>query len=124
MVLPLIPWLLHRYHVRHALKKSKDTIYSRIVIPILLHGAIAPPATPTNIMLGGFVCAFLSQKWMRERYPHWFRKYNYVLSAALDAGSSVNALTVFLLSITLFRWYGTPHFFQSSDTDVEHCKVD
>lgn len=124
VVLPLIPWLLHRYHVRHALKKSKDTIYSRIVIPILLHGAIAPPATPTNIMLGGFVCAFLSQKWMRERYPHWFRKYNYVLSAALDAGSSVNALTVFLLSITLFRWYGTPHFFQSSDTDVEHCKVD
>ena len=75
-------------------------------------------------MLGGFVCAFLSQKWMRERYPHWFRKYNYVLSAALDAGSSVNALTVFLLSIPLFRWYGTPHFFQSSDTDVEHCKVD
>lgn len=123
ILLPFLPWYLHRRQQRRTLKKSKDTVFSRAVVPIFLHGAIAPPATPTNIMLGGFVCAFLSQKWMRGRYPQWFKKYNYVLSAALDAGASVNALTVFFLSITLFRWYGTPHLFQSNDTDVEHCRV-
>lgn len=123
-LLPIIPWLLHKRLQRRSLKKIHESVYSRTVVPIFLHGAIAPPATPTNIMLGGFVCAFVSQKWMLERYPHWFKKYNYVLSAALDAGSSVNALVVFFLSISLFRWIGTPHLFASNDTDVEHCKVD
>ncbi|WFD22648.1 hypothetical protein MEQU1_001322 [Malassezia equina] len=38
------------------------------------------------------------------------------------ACSSINALTVFLLSISLFRWFGRPHG-ASLGTDVEHCKV-
>lgn len=46
---------------------------------------------------------------------------SYVLSAALDAGASINALSVFVLSITLFRWWGLPHFF--AGTDAEHCQV-
>lgn len=46
---------------------------------------------------------------------------SYVLSAALDAGASINALSVFVLSITFFRWWGLPHFF--AGTDAEHCQV-
>jgi len=122
ILLPLIPWLLHRRRVR-AEQRVRESVYSRTVVPILLHGAIAPPATPTNIMLGGFVCAFLSQKWARERYPRWFQRFNYVLSAALDSGSSVNALTVFVFSITIFRWWGSPSLIPAG-TDAEHCRVE
>ena len=104
-------------------QRVRESVYSRTVVPILLHGAIAPPATPTNIMLGGFVCAFLSQKWARERYPRWFQRFNYVLSAALDSGSSVNALTVFVFSITIFRWWGSPSLIPAG-TDAEHCRVE
>ncbi|WFD02369.1 hypothetical protein MOBT1_001051 [Malassezia obtusa] len=121
VLIPLVPWLLHKRLERVKRMVLRESVFSKTVVPIILHGAIAPPATPTNIILGGLVCAYLSQKWARERHPEWFAKYNYVLSAALDAGASINALLVFVLSITLFRWWGLPHFF--AGTDAEHCQA-
>lgn len=35
------------------------------------------------------VIGFASQWWARSRRPVWFRKYNYLTSAALDGGSQV-----------------------------------
>ena len=32
---------------------------------------------------------FASQWWARTRRPRWFKKYNYLTSAALDGGSQV-----------------------------------
>lgn len=32
---------------------------------------------------------FASQWWIRTHRPGWFKKYNYLLSAALDGGSQV-----------------------------------
>ncbi|WFC99208.1 hypothetical protein MYAM1_001952 [Malassezia yamatoensis] len=121
VLIPFIPWLLHKRKERIKRTILRDSIFSKTVVPIILHGAIAPPATPTNIILSGLICAFLSQKWAREKHPEWFAKFNYVLSAALDAGSSINALTVFLMSITVFRWWGLPHMFAGQD--AEHCQV-
>ncbi|WFD43298.1 hypothetical protein MPSI1_001959 [Malassezia psittaci] len=121
ILIPFIPWLLHKRMERIKRTILRESVFSKTVVPIILHGAIAPPATPTNIILSGLICAFLSQKWAREKRPEWFAKFNYVLSAALDAGSSINALTVFLLSITVFRWWGLPHMFAGKD--AEHCQV-
>ncbi|WFD06451.1 hypothetical protein MVES1_001796 [Malassezia vespertilionis] len=122
-VLPLIPWYLHKRAEKKRGAPLKHSVYSRTVVPIFLHGTSAPPAIPTNIILTGFFCAYLSQKWARERMPDWFHKFNYVLSAALDAGASVNALCAFLLSITVFRWLNLPHVFFGG-ADVEHCNVE
>ena len=36
-----------------------------------------------------FSVGFISQWWMRTRYPRWFNKYNYILAAALDGGTQV-----------------------------------
>jgi OPT oligopeptide transporter protein len=36
-----------------------------------------------------FSVGFISQWWMRTRYPRWFGKYNYILAAALDGGTQV-----------------------------------
>ena len=36
-----------------------------------------------------FSVGFISQWWMRTRYPRWFAKYNYILAAALDGGTQV-----------------------------------
>ena len=128
VLIPFVPWLLHKRMERLKRTILRESVFSKTVVPIILHGAIAPPATPTNvrlyliqIILSGLICAFLSQKWARENRPEWFAKFNYVLSAALDAGSSINALTVFLMSITLFRWWGMPHMFAGKD--AEHCQV-
>lgn len=113
LLAPLLPWALHKYRERRLQRTLRQSVYSRTVVPIVLCGAVAPPGIPTNvraprrlsrlltrqIILGGFLCSFLSQKWARERYPIWFQKYkyvtvrldpadcSYVLSAALDAGT-------------------------------------
>ncbi|RAL13267.1 small oligopeptide transporter, OPT family [Aspergillus homomorphus CBS 101889] len=46
---------------------------------------------------------------IKTRRPHWWAKYNYVLSAALDSGVAVSAIVIFF-ALTLpgftFSWWG------------------
>ena len=51
-------------------------------------------ATTSAILLG-----IISQFWLRNYHPSWFRKYNYILGAALDAGSEMIS---FILSFVVF----------------------
>ncbi|KAJ7455304.1 OPT oligopeptide transporter protein-domain-containing protein [Mycena galericulata] len=55
-----------------------------------------------------FSIAYLSQWWLRTRYPRWFAKYNYVLAAALDGGTQV---MVFILSFAVQGASGNAHLF-------------
>jgi len=59
-------------------------------------------------ILSYFVIAWVSQWWLRTRYPVWFVKYNYVLAAALDGGTQV---MVFILSFAVFGAAGNSHLF-------------
>lgn len=49
---------------------------------------------------------FVSQWWLRTHRPGWFKKYNYLLSAALDGGSQV---IIFILVRTSFCHTTYPH---------------
>ncbi|KAJ7261805.1 OPT oligopeptide transporter protein-domain-containing protein [Mycena haematopus] len=55
-----------------------------------------------------FSIAYLSQWWLRTRYPKWFTKYNYILAAALDGGTQV---MVFILSFAVQGASGKSHLF-------------
>ena len=59
-------------------------------------------------ILSFFSVAFLSQWWLRTRYPRWFNKYNYVVAAALDGGTQV---MVFILSFAVQGASGESHLF-------------
>lgn len=108
-MLPFIPWALAKRYPR--------VQWKRLSIPLLLHGSIIPPQIPTNIIACGLLAAFLSQYWALRYRAKWFEKYNYVLSSALDAGTSINALAIYVLSIQGFEsWW-------NSKIDAEHCKV-
>jgi len=107
-LLPIIPWFMSR-------NKPKSA-WRQLSIPLFLHGAITPPQTPTNVIGVGFLAAFLSQYWALKYRPRWFEKYNYVLSSALDAGTSLNALAVYLLGLEGFHSWWNP------TSDAEHCK--
>ncbi|KAL1746910.1 OPT oligopeptide transporter protein-domain-containing protein [Schizophyllum fasciatum] len=71
------------------------------------------------------VIGFVSQWYMRKRYPGWFVKYNYLLSAALDGGSQV---ILFILSFAVFgasgkevpfpNWWGNP---DPAKLSVDRC---
>ncbi|KAI0305716.1 OPT oligopeptide transporter [Multifurca ochricompacta] len=62
-----------------------------------------------------FVIGWAAQYWARLRRPQWFKKYNYITSAALDGGSQV---IIFILSFAVFgasgkavdfpNWWGNP----------------
>ncbi|CAO1635180.1 unnamed protein product [Parajaminaea phylloscopi] len=94
---------------------------SKVAFPIFLHGCNESPQVPTNILISGFAASYLSQKWAREKRPKWFAKYNYVLSAALDAGTSINALVVFGLSVTVLKVVPMPHWWLNPAKDAEYC---
>ncbi|EPQ31156.1 uncharacterized protein PFL1_01344 [Pseudozyma flocculosa PF-1] len=114
-LLPLIPYLLH--------KRYGGKMWNKVAWPIILHGACAPPTIPTNVIMTGFALSWLSQKHLRTRHPKWFERFNYVVSAALDAGASVNALAIFLLSVTIMRWSGPiPNWAGNPSSDSEYCK--
>ncbi|KAF8578774.1 OPT superfamily oligopeptide transporter [Ramaria rubella] len=71
------------------------------------------------------VIGFASQWWARTRRPAWFKKYNYLTSAALDGGSQV---ILFILSFAVFgasgnsvpfpNWWGNP-----ANLSVDRCKA-
>ncbi|SCZ87829.1 BZ3500_MvSof-1268-A1-R1_Chr2-3g05297 [Microbotryum saponariae] len=133
-LLPIIPWILY--------KRTNNRFWKRISIPLILHGSIAPPQMPTNVILpgkltdltggerdgrvadgvysvrkrAGFLVSFASQFYALRYRPRWFEKYVYVLSSALDAGTSINALMIYVFGwSTFFEWWG------NSRVDTEHC---
>lgn len=83
LLLPLIPWIMIK-------RNPKSRLWKNVSIPLILHGAIAPPQLPTNIIISGFVASFTSQYYALRYHSKWFDKYNYILSSALDAGTSIN----------------------------------
>jgi len=127
-LLPFVPWFLYR--------RSGNRFWKQISVPLLLHGvssipflltlladssnsltqSIGPPQTPMNVLIPGFLVSFLSQFYALRYRPKWFERYNYVLSSALDAGTSINALVIYIFGLgTFFTWWG------NSSIDTEHC---
>ena len=66
--------------------------------PILASHTGGSAAGANAATLLTFVAGFTAQLYLRRRRPAWFRRYNYLLSAALDGGSQV---MVFVLALTV-----------------------
>ena len=61
-------------------------------------------STVTSSIIVGLV----SQLWLRNYHPGWYRKYNYILGGALDGGAQV---MVFILSFAVFGAAGVQNPF-------------
>ncbi|KAG6897986.1 hypothetical protein C0992_007940 [Termitomyces sp. T32_za158] len=73
---------------------SKGQIYYGN-FPVIFSGTgYIPPASAVNYVPWAIV-GFIFQYVMRRRHFSWWTKYNYVLSAALDAGVAVSAVLIF-----------------------------
>ncbi|MCO5596992.1 hypothetical protein L7F22_051064 [Adiantum nelumboides] len=88
-----------------------------INMPVLL-GAIAnmPPATSVNY-LSWIIVGTVFNYFVFKYYKGWWKKYNYVLSAAMDAGVAFMAVAVYFslqLPEAEMRWWGT---------DGDHCPL-
>jgi OPT family oligopeptide transporter len=58
-------------------------------------------------MLTMFFVGFISQYWMRRNRPMWFKNYNYIISAGLDAGTQV---AILLINVTVLGAINTIPF--------------
>lgn len=99
-IAPFLVWLAHKAF------PSKKWI-GLIHMPVLLGAtAIMPPATAVNFT-SWIIVAFLSG-FVAYRYkPESWKRYNYVLSGGLDAGTSFMAILLFLvLGSTSLLWWG------------------
>ncbi|KAB5541181.1 hypothetical protein DKX38_014155 [Salix brachista] len=105
---PAIVWLLHKSF-------PKQSWIPLINLPVLL-GATAymPAATPVNYnawIIVGTIFNFFIFRYRKK----WWQRYNYVLSAALDAGVAFMAVLLYLtvgIEERNVNWWGT---------DGEHC---
>lgn len=109
--LPVPIWMLSKYY-------PKKKWIGLINIPVILYGfAGMPPATPTNIaswLITGTVFNYFVFQYRKR----WWQRYNYVLSAALDAGTAFMGVLIFFAlqhnGKVSFKWWGT---------EVDHCPL-
>ncbi|OAX33321.1 OPT superfamily oligopeptide transporter [Rhizopogon vinicolor AM-OR11-026] len=112
---PIPLWVIHRYWP----KLHADYLYTPVIAFSI--GWLGVGINSSNLSF--FTVAFLSQWWVRTRYPRWFVKYNYIVGAALDGGTQV---MVFILSFAVQGAGGTPHLFPAwwganQGGNYDHC---
>ena len=109
-VLPVPVWLLSR-----AFPEKKWI--ALINVPVISYGfAGMPPATPTNIatwLVTGTIFNFFVFRYRKA----WWQKYNYVLSAGLDAGTAFMGVLIF------FALQNAHHDLKWWGTEVDHCPL-
>ncbi|KAI3904268.1 hypothetical protein MKW92_041097 [Papaver armeniacum] len=98
---PALVWVLHR-------KFKKHTWIALINMPIILQAtAMMPPASSVNLS-SWIVVGVIFNYFVFKYRKNWWQRYNYVLSAALDAGVAIMSLIIyFALSGKTLNWWGT-----------------
>lgn len=68
--------------------------------PVML-GAMGwlPPATPLSFSTWGIV-ALIFNHFIKKRFHGWWRQYNYVTAAALDAGLIISTIVIFFAIVS------------------------
>ncbi|CAK9136949.1 unnamed protein product [Ilex paraguariensis] len=107
---PFVVWLFHKAF-------PKQAWIPLINLPVLLGAtAMMPPATPLNYnawIIVGTIFNFFVFRYRKQ----WWQRYNYILSAALDAGVAFMAVLLYFtvgMENKGLTWWGT---------NGEHCNL-
>ncbi|KAF7316671.1 OPT oligopeptide transporter [Mycena chlorophos] len=100
LIVPVPFWLAYRFFP----KLRTDYLYTPVICYYIGWLCVGINSS----IFSYFSIAFISQWWIRTRYPKWFAKYNYVLASALDGGTQV---MVFILSFAVQGASGNAHLF-------------
>lgn len=96
LIFPLPFWLAHKFAPRGSwIQRAAAFVHTPIIA--LYIGYL--PYSVNGQWWSCVVIGFASQWWARKHRPQWFKKYNYLTSAALDGGSQV---ILFILSFAVF----------------------
>ncbi|KAI8074176.1 OPT family small oligopeptide transporter [Gongronella butleri] len=112
-LLPVPFWLLY--------KKYPNSWVRHISIPVVMMGPLPYPPAPTAAAPTWMLVGFIFNYYIKRHFNAWWKKYNYVLSAALDSGVAVAAVVIFFAfhysNINFPTWWG-------NNTDsVDQCPL-
>ncbi|KAG9041040.1 hypothetical protein FS837_012800 [Tulasnella sp. UAMH 9824] len=111
-IAPLLVWVCRR--------KFRIQKFRRFSLLFILNSTGIPPATGISYS-SWFVVAFLFHSLIRTRYYRWWFRYSYITGAALQTGTMIGAILVFLLlqlpkSSTLeLEWWGNTVWKKTAD---------
>ncbi|KAG6360398.1 hypothetical protein INS49_011457 [Diaporthe citri] len=114
-ILPCILYALVKYGGR--LSWIGRTLHA----PVML-GAMGwlPPATPLSFSTWGIV-ALIFNHFIKKRFHGWWRQYNYVTAAALDAGLIISTIVIFFAitfpGATIPQWWGNVGVYNTMDAE-------
>ncbi|KAH7106538.1 OPT superfamily oligopeptide transporter [Auriculariales sp. MPI-PUGE-AT-0066] len=125
MFIPIPFFLVHWYLTKKGMGESPVAKFAAYIQPPVLLLYIGwLPYSVNGQWWSCVIIGFASQWWARKHRPSWFKKYNYLTSAALDGGSQV---ILFILSFAVFgaagksvsfpTWWGN-----AADVSVDRCQ--
>ncbi|KAJ2124084.1 hypothetical protein IW147_002020 [Coemansia sp. RSA 720] len=98
--LPVPVWLLRRRFPR--------SMWRLVSLPVVLTLPGYFPNMPTHNAAMFTLCCFVFNHILLHRRPAWWQRYNFVLTAALDAGLAVSGIIgYFALQHVRVNWWGT-----------------
>ncbi|KAI5478852.1 proton-dependent oligopeptide transporter, POT family [Pseudohyphozyma bogoriensis] len=113
-LLPIIFWVAgKRWPTNHVLQL--------VNIPVMMTGALfMPPASGINYSSWFFV-GFLFQYLARRKFFRWWAKFNFIFSAALDCGTVISTIMIFLClqlpknGTIAVNWWGNDVYTKTAD---------
>ncbi|KAK8865665.1 OPT family small oligopeptide transporter [Kwoniella newhampshirensis] len=109
-ILPIPLWLWVRKFPKSNLRNLN--------LPVIFNGGLyMPPASGINYS-SWLATGFIFQFWLRRKKFAWWSKYNYVLSAAMDVGTALSAIVIFLvldLPGASVAWWGNNVYQNTAD---------
>jgi OPT family small oligopeptide transporter len=114
---PVILWLITR--------RYPNTILNYLNFPLIFSGVDQiPPATAVNYVPWAII-GFIFQYVVRRKHFSYWAKYNYVLSAALDAGTAIGLILIYFClqypmngsigRYTIKKWWGNQVYKETLD---------
>ncbi|KAI5833165.1 peptide transporter MTD1 [Schizophyllum commune Tattone D] len=115
---PIVQWLLSkRWPVIKGVKVES------VILPIIFNYAQTMSKGITSYVSTGICIGLVSQLWLRQYHPVWYRKYNFILGGAFDGGAQV---MIFILSFAVFGASGTERPFPTwagnpAQGNIDYC---
>ncbi|KAK3830517.1 MAG: OPT family small oligopeptide transporter [Linnemannia elongata] len=111
--LPLpVWWLCHRYPRVKWLKK--------VHFPVLLAATSNMPPAQAYFYPNGIFLGFIFMWYIRRYHNGWWKRYNYVTSAAMDTGVALSGLLCYFMlqswDENFFEWWGASEV-------IDHCPL-
>ncbi|KAF8512057.1 oligopeptide transporter [Gautieria morchelliformis] len=126
LVLGMIPTTV-QWFIWRRWPKIGPVQVDKVVLPVIYMYMGWLSTGINSTILSTVLVGVISQVWIRQRYPGWYRNYNYLLGGALDGGVQV---LIFILTFAVFgasgvsrpfpTWWGNPDTVTSVN-NLDYC---